>query len=110
MLGEREVFAENLQRYMEKYEMSGSDLARLLGCDRTLPSAWLHGKSYPRIETLERISKIFNCNKSDLVDSPQVIGEISKLTSDEYKMLAMYRAMDENTKQALLTLMTKRKV
>lgn len=108
MLGEKEVFAKNLRKYMEQYDLQGIELADMLGVSRSAPSTWLCGVAYPRMDKIEQMAKIFNCQKSDLIESDKSIAEMSRVTEEEYKMLLKWRTLDKATQQALLHLMKRR--
>lgn len=49
-LGNREVFAENLKRFMDKENVSRRDLSKALNIPYTTLTTWLKGESYPRID------------------------------------------------------------
>lgn len=67
-LGNKKIFAENLKRFMEKNNVSRSDLGRALDIPYTTLSSWLKAESYPRIDKIEMMARFFHVNKSDLIE------------------------------------------
>lgn len=67
-LGNREVFAENLKRFMDKENVSRRDLSKALNIPYTTLTTWLKGESYPRIDKIELMARFFRVNKSELIE------------------------------------------
>ncbi|MCI8655522.1 MAG: helix-turn-helix domain-containing protein, partial [Clostridia bacterium] len=67
-LSNEEIFAENLQYYMELNNKSRYDICRDLGFPYTTLAQWYKGKSYPRIEHIEKLANYFHIRKSDLIE------------------------------------------
>lgn len=66
MKSARQVFSENLTKYMKRNDIDQKELAKVLNVSQPTISSWINLKKYPRIETIERISEYFKVNKSDL--------------------------------------------
>ena len=56
-----------ISKIRKEKNFSQSELAEILGVDRTSVVKWESGKSYPRIEILKKMSKIFNCSIDELI-------------------------------------------
>lgn len=67
-LGNKEVMANNLQRYMKKHNKSRNDISRDLDVPYTTVTAWINADTYPRIDKIEMLANYFNIEKSDLVE------------------------------------------
>ena len=64
-----EMFSERLRAYMEHAKMSQRELAKRMETSEPTVSYWIKGKKVPRADKLDRLCSIFNCKRSDLVDS-----------------------------------------
>ena len=62
------VFAINLRRYMTIHNMNGRELAKQLGVGESSVSNWLHEINVPRTGVLQKLTEIFDCNPSDLLE------------------------------------------
>lgn len=67
-LGNKQIMARNIKRYMDKYEYTRRDLSDLLRVPYSTVSEWLHARAYPRIDKIEKMANIFCCTKADLVE------------------------------------------
>ena len=67
-LGNKQVFANNLQKYMNKTEIDRYKLCEDLNFKYSTVSEWLAAKKYPRIDKIEILANYFNILKSDLIE------------------------------------------
>ncbi len=67
-LGNKEIFAKNLNYYMILNHKTRSDLARDLDVPYTTVTSWCKGEFYPRIDKLEALANYFEIRKSNLVE------------------------------------------
>lgn len=78
----REVFAKNLQWYIEAAGITQKELAKIVGVSAPTLNDWVKGKKYPRIDRIEKLAAYFGCLKSDLIEDKKkpapVKGELSK--------------------------------
>ena len=74
-------FASNLQKLRKKENMSQEALAEKLDVTRQSVSKWESGASYPEMDKLISICKIFNVDMDTLVNGDVDIGNIDKETS-----------------------------
>lgn len=68
-LGNKEIFAKNLQYYMNINKKDRNDLARDLDLPYTTITSWCKGEFYPRIDKIQLLANYFNIQKADLVES-----------------------------------------
>lgn len=68
MLGNKKVMGNNIQFYMNKMGLERADLAKAIGVPYSSLTDWINGKTYPRIDKIERMANYFNIEKSDLVE------------------------------------------
>lgn len=70
-LGNKEIFAKNLKYYMEKYNKSRNDIAKITNVPYSTVSSWCNALFYPRIDKIELLANYFNILKSDLVEDKE---------------------------------------
>ncbi len=78
-LGNKEIMAQNIQHYMDKYEKTRQDMCEALGVKYTTFTDWVKGNSYPRIDKIELMANYFGISKADLVEDHS-----KKLEDDHY--------------------------
>ena len=64
--------AENIKKMRVTHGMEQAELANLLGISNKTVSSWETGRTEPKMGMIEKMCKIFDCSKSELID-----GEIS---------------------------------
>ena len=67
-LGNKEIMANNIQYYMNKYQKTRQDMCDALGVKYTTFTDWVKGNSYPRIDKIELMANYFGISKADLVE------------------------------------------
>ena len=67
-LGNKEIMAKNIRKYLELNDMTQTDLCNALNLKFMTVSDWVNAKSYPRIDKIEMMSNYFGISKADLVE------------------------------------------
>lgn len=67
-LGNKQIMAKNIRKYMELNNMTQTDLCNALGLKFMTVSDWVNAKSYPRIDKIEMMANFFGISKADLVE------------------------------------------
>ena len=67
-LGNKEIFAKNLRRYIEKTGKTQKQLAEIVGVAHSTFNDWATAKKYPRIDKIEILANYFGILKSDLIE------------------------------------------
>ena len=67
-LGNKEVFAKNLNRFLKINDLERKKVASDLDISYTTFCDWCIGKYYPRIDKIELLADYFGVNKSDLIE------------------------------------------
>lgn len=67
-LGNKQIMANNILFYMEKFGKSRNDMCDALGVKYTTFTDWVKGKSYPRIDKIELMANYFGISKAELVE------------------------------------------
>lgn len=76
-LGNKEIMAKNIAKYMEKAGVDRNKLSADLGISYTTITDWIKGKTYPRIDKIELLANYFGVSKSDLVED--AVSDISTI-------------------------------
>lgn len=69
-LGNKEIMAKNIQRYMRANGLSRKELAQKLNVPYTTITDWIKGNTYPRIDKIEAMANFFGTDKAHLVENP----------------------------------------
>lgn len=64
----KNIFATNLQRYMNLNNKSRRDVSEALGVSYYTLTDWVKGKKYPRMDKVEKLADYFGVLKSDLIE------------------------------------------
>jgi len=67
-IGNKEVLAKNLKKYIAKSGKDRGDIAADLGMSYSTLTDWINGNKYPRINNIEKLAIYFNVSKSDLIE------------------------------------------
>lgn len=67
-LGNKEIMAKNIKKYMAIKGVNQTEMCNALGFKFMTLSDWLHAKTYPRIDKIELMANYFGVSKSDLVE------------------------------------------
>jgi transcriptional regulator with XRE-family HTH domain len=106
-LGNKEVFAKNLAKYLNRSGKSQREMADIVGVSSSTFNEWLKAKKYPRIDKIEFLANYFGILKSDLIeeanDKKSSPNEES-LTEGEKVMLELFRAIPEDQQPVVLAM------
>ncbi len=89
-LGNKEIFAKNLNYYMLLNHKDRNDIARDLDLPYTTVTSWCKGEFYPRIDKIEALANYFEIRKSDLVESKE--NQEENITKRAYPLLGKVKA------------------
>lgn len=105
------MLADNLKALREKYNITQKQVADQLNIDRSTYSYYETGKSCPTLDTLIRLSRIFNTSTDALLDVGAVFHEKSKtlnsgpgidvLTNNEKNLILKYRLLSAEQRKAV---------
>lgn len=86
----RDDFSKNLPYYMSLAGVNQVELAKSIGISKSTVSTWISGRSYPRIETVQKVADLLGCTTDDLVtENPEVIR--SQLSEDKKELFRLAR-------------------
>lgn len=72
-LGNKEILAKNLKKYMEQNNIDRYKLCKDLNFKYSTVSEWLHARKYPRIDSIEKIAKYLGVSKSDIIEDKSAL-------------------------------------
>lgn len=104
----RNVFAENLQYYMNDRNVSRKEISDALDISYFTVTSWVNGKKYPRMDKVELLADYFGILKSDLIEEKQ---EEKKpvnddgLTESQRELIAFAKTLSEEQAGKVLQLM-----
>lgn len=99
-LGNKKVFSENLEYYLNKYDMQKKELAQKIGVGQSTVTDWSKARAYPRMDKVQKIAEVFGIEMSDLVEirgiesKTYVLKEAQKIADDlveNPESLALYQ-------------------
>ena len=94
MLGNKEIMARNIRKYMDRKGVTSAEVCRALNFKTNTFSNWLTAKIYPRIDKIEMLADYFDISKSALVeDSDNIV-----LSLHEQNLIVSYRDCDPTTR------------
>lgn len=67
-MGNKEVFAKNLKRFMSNSGRDRKDIASDLGIPYSTLTDWANARKYPRINSIEKVARYFGVTKSELIE------------------------------------------
>ncbi|MFD1398675.1 helix-turn-helix transcriptional regulator [Lacticaseibacillus suilingensis] len=67
-LGNKKIFSNNLQTFIDRQNLTVPQLAEKLGIKYTTFRDWVKGNTYPRIDKIELLADYFGVKKSALVE------------------------------------------
>lgn len=67
-LNNRKIMAKNIRRHMDAAGVKPKDVCDALKIPMPTFSDWINGKTYPRIDKIERMAAYFGVSKSALVE------------------------------------------
>lgn len=103
-LGNKEVFGRNLSRYLDMWGKEQKEVAEAIGVSTSVFSDWVRGKTYPRIDKIEKLANYFGIQKSDLIEikEEKKSPEEPKLTEGEQMLIHLFRQVPEEQQQLVL--------
>lgn len=86
-LGNKEIMAQNIEKFMALHNETRKDLATILGTPYTTVTNWIKAETYPRIDKIEMMAAHWGVKKSDLVEHKLPLTDTSEGKSQEFIQL-----------------------
>ena len=98
----RNIFAENLNKYLDESGKSRKEVCEALGFNYFTFTSWLNGSKYPRMDKVELLAKYFNCKKSDLIEGKKEPADYNDgLTQKKLDFIEKVKQMSESELERL---------
>ena len=101
----KEVFANNLKKYMELNRKSRREVCAALGYSYFTFSDWVNGKKMPRMDKVEQLANYFGILKSDLIEEKKETATEDGLSEAKQQLLALAENCSEEDAERLLQMM-----
>lgn len=67
-IGNKEVFAKNLKKFIAMSGKDRKEVAAALDIPYSTLTDWANARKYPRIDRIEKLAEYFGISKSDLIE------------------------------------------
>ena len=105
-LGNKQIMAANIRYYMTVNNVDRNQLCEAIGTKYTTLCDWLHAKTYPRIDKIEKMANFFQVEKADLVERrSEGEADVKGLSIEEREVVNRYRNLSESKRKAFLALL-----
>ena len=102
----KQIMAENIQRYMDQRGISRQQLCDALDIKYTTLRDWLKGITYPRIGKVEAMANYFGCEKSDLIeDKKEQSTEYDGLSEKRKALMQFAMSVPDDKAEMILQVM-----
>lgn len=100
----REIFKKNLPYYMDMAGMNSVELAKAVGVSKSTVSTWISGRSYPRIDAIQKIADVLGCDTDDLLtESTEVVRQ--QISDDEKILFRLARSATPSALKAAVAVL-----
>jgi DNA-binding Xre family transcriptional regulator len=74
------IFVDNLYTFMAQKKLKQVDLAKIMGVSESTTSVWLNKgiTKIPRMSSIDKLTEIFDCKRSDLLEKKVNVDNISR--------------------------------
>ena len=101
-LGNLEIFARNLIRYLNNSGKTQKEVSEAVGVSTGTFNDWVKCRIYPRMDKVQALARIFGVQVSDLVDDVNIAKEIVSDTDQKY--LDLFHKVPEERREFVLSL------
>lgn len=99
-----EEFAKRMLKYIELCGMTQYEFAEKMGVAPSTVSNWVTGLKIPRMNKVDKMCKIFNCSRNDLLG--EVVESDAEYSLEEKSIIEMYRRSSAKKKHMVYMLLT----
>ena len=106
-MNDKEIFASNLQYYMDLNGKTRKDVSTALGISYYTLTDWVKGKKYPRMDKVQMLADYFGIQRSKLIEEyvePEEQAAFDAMLlkdNDLMGMIKKYLALDDKNKKAV---------
>ena len=102
-LGNKEIFIRNLKRQLEISGKKKIEVASAIGVSTGNFADWLAGRSYPRMDKIQRLAEFFDIQMADLVDDVNVPKET--VSDKEQLVLDLFHKIPDDRKEFFIKML-----
>lgn len=100
----RAIFVKNLRKYMEQRGKTQTDIANALDVSISTVSCWYYGKSYPRVDVMQRLADYLGVHMHQLTNDEDE-EPLNETLFERPGMKVLFRALDGVTDQQIKMLL-----
>lgn len=101
----KNIFAKNLQKYMDLNQKTRRDVCDALGFSYYTFTDWVKGKKYPRMDKVEMLANYFGILKSDLIEDKDKPTEDDGLSPNRQALIDFALSVPEEKAGMILRVM-----
>ena len=102
-LGNKEIFARNLKRYLENSRKKQNEVAKAVGVSTGTFNDWMKCRTYPRMDKLQLLAEYFGINKAELVEDVYVPKE--SISEKDQAVLDIFHQVPLNKRDAAISML-----
>ena len=84
----KKTMANNISRLMKENNMNSKDVYTKIGVPQATFSNWVNAETYPRIDKIEKMAKLFGVSKAELVEENYI--SLKGLSAEQIKEVKTY--------------------
>ena len=102
-LGNQELFSRNLSKYVKDCDKTQTEIAKVVGVSTGTFCDQVKGRTYPRMDKLQKLAEFFGIKISDLVEEKPSEKDILFAEQKE-KLLNLFSQVPEEKRELVLSL------
>lgn len=97
------IISDNIKRLRQREDMEQLELAEKIGVSNKTVSSWECGRTEPKMGMIEKMCKVLNCTKSDLLEEqPTIIIANSNTTNSLLKYAELIGKLSPESRKEVL--------
>ena len=101
-LGNKKIFARNLNRYLKQSGKRQIDVAMDIGVSAGTFCDWMNERAYPRMDKIQKLAEYFGINKSDLVEDVYVAKDA--VSEEDQNVLDLFHQVPKEKRELVLSM------
>jgi transcriptional regulator with XRE-family HTH domain len=101
-LGNQEIFSKNLIRHLDYSGKTQKEVASAIGVSTGTFCDWVKGRSYPRMDKVQKLADYFGVKKSDLVEDAKNI--VEPISDEDQEVLDLFHKVPKEKREFVLSM------
>ena len=101
-LGNNEIFSRNLLRYLDDSGKTQAEVAEAIGVSPGTFCDYVKGRSYPRMDKVQKLADYFGITKADLVEEKDL--EQEKIELEDKEVLELFHKVPVEKRELVLSM------